>query len=195
MNFKLPDLPYSYNSLEPHYDQQTLKLHHSKHHQSYVNGLNNALEKLKVARENNDYNGIKHWQRELAFHGSGHILHTLFFNNLGPEQGNLSKSLRDQINKDFGSFEMFAAQFTNAAKTVEASGWAVLAWNDVLEQLLVLTLEKHQNLTVIGAKPLLVIDMWEHAYYLQYQNDRAAYINAWWEIVNWNEVSRRFENP
>lgn len=193
MAYVLPELPYAYNALEPHYDEQTVRIHHDLHHKAYVDGLNNALTKLDDARNQGDFALIKHWEKELAFHGSGHILHTLFWENLTPQSsGSPSEDLLDQINMDFGSLESFKKQFGSAAAAVEGSGWAVLAWQPQLGKLLVLQVEKHQDLTVWGAVPLLILDVWEHAYYLKYQNRRAEWIAAWWNIVNWDAVKQRF---
>ena len=191
---ELPALPYDYNALEPHYDEQTVRLHHDIHHQGYVNGLNTALDKLAEAREKGDFALIKHWEREVAFHGSGHYLHSIFWTNLSPNGGGQpTGALAEQISKDFGSFEGFQKQLSAASVAVEGSGWGVLAYDPTSEQLLVLQAEKHQDLTVWGAVPLLVMDVWEHAYYLKYQNKRAAFIEALWNIINWNDVSERFE--
>ena len=137
----LPQLPYDYNALEPHYDEVTVRLHHDMHHKSYVDGLNNAELKLEEARKNGDFSLIKHWEKELAFHGSGHILHTLFWENLCPKGGKEQGEILNQINKDFGDFESFKKQFTAAAVTVEGSGWAVLCWNPVFNHLTILQVE------------------------------------------------------
>lgn len=194
MTYTLPELPYAYNALEPHYDEQTVRIHHDMHHKAYVDGLNNALSKLAQARENGDYALIKHWEKELAFQGSGHVLHTLFWENMTPQSsGNPSGDLLKQIEQDFGSFEAFQKQFSAAAGSVEGSGWAVLGWQPQLGQLLITQVEKHQDLTVWGIVPLLILDVWEHAYYLKYQNRRAEWIKAWWNIVNWEVVEKRFE--
>jgi Fe-Mn family superoxide dismutase len=193
MTYTLPELPYAYNALEPHYDEQTVRIHHDMHHKAYVDGLNNALSKLAQARENADYALIKHWEKELAFQGSGHVLHTLFWENMTPQSsGNPSGDLLKQIEQDFGSFEAFQKQFSAAAGAVEGSGWAVLGWQPQLGQLLITQVEKHQDLTVWGIVPLLILDVWEHAYYLKYQNRRAEWIKAWWNIVNWEVVAQRF---
>ncbi len=193
MTYSLPKLPYAYNALEPHYDEQTVRIHHDMHHKAYVDGLNNALSKLAQARDNADYALIKHWEKELAFQGSGHVLHTLFWENMTP-QGSDSPSgnLLQQIEQDFGGFEAFQKQFSAAAGAVEGSGWAVLGWQPQLGQLLITQVEKHQDLTVWGIVPLLILDVWEHAYYLKYQNRRAEWIKAWWNIVNWEVVAQRF---
>ena len=193
MRYELPPLPYAYNALEPHIDEQTMKLHHDLHHKSYVDGLNKALDQLQAARESGDFGLVKHWEREAAFHGSGHFLHSIFWNNMGPQKGGEPRGdLRSQIEKDFGSFEAFKKQFSAAAGAVEGSGWAMLVWEPNAGQLEVLTAEKHQNLTQWGVRPLLVLDVWEHAYYLKYQNKRPAYVEAWWNVVNWEDVSARF---
>jgi Fe-Mn family superoxide dismutase len=193
--YELPPLPYAYDALEPHIDEQTMRLHHDKHHLSYVNGLNTALEKLAAAREAGDYALVKHWSREAAFHGSGHLLHSIFWPNMAPPGSGPAEpegDLAAQIAKDFGSFEAFKAHFSAAAGAVEGSGWALLVWEPNAGQLEVLTAEKHQNLTQWGVVPLLVLDVWEHAYYLKYQNNRAAYVTAWWNVVNWADVAERF---
>jgi Fe-Mn family superoxide dismutase len=193
MKYDLPELPYAYNALEPHYDEQTVRIHHDMHHKAYVDGLNNALAKLAQARENGDYALIKHWEKELAFQGSGHVLHTLFWENMGPQSsGTPAGALLQQIEQDFSSFDAFQKQFSAAAGAVEGSGWAVLGWQPQLGQLLITQVEKHQDLTVWGIVPLLILDVWEHAYYLKYQNRRAEWIKAWWNIVNWEVVEKRF---
>ncbi|APU61258.1 superoxide dismutase [Clostridium botulinum] len=195
MAHTLPNLNYDYNALEPHYDEQTLKIHHDIHHKTYVDGLNKAEQKLQEARESGDFTLIKHWEREIAFHGSGHILHTLFWENMTPN-GNLNPegSAIERIKQDFGDYEKFKKQFTEAAIAVEGSGWTILAWNPMFEKLVILQAEKHQNLTQWGVVPLLILDLWEHAYYLKYQNRRAEFINAWWNIVNWDIVNTRYDN-
>ncbi len=193
MRYELPPLPYAYDALEPHIDEQTMKLHHDLHHKSYVDGLNKALDQLQAARESGDFGLVKHWEREAAFHGSGHFLHSVFWQNMGPGMGGEpSGALRSQIEKDLGSYEAFKKQFSAAAGAVEGSGWAMLVWEPNAGQLEVLTAEKHQNLTQWGVRPLLVLDVWEHAYYLRYQNRRPAYVEAWWNVVNWNDVASRF---
>lgn len=192
MKYELPQLPYADNALEPHYDEQTVKLHHGAHHKAYVDGLNNAVSKLAEARETGDFSLIKHWERELAFHGSGHILHTLFWNNMSPNGGGTpTGQVAEQIEKDFGSFEAFKKQFSAATAAVEGSGWGILAWNPHGNKLEIMQAEKHQDLTIWGAIPLLVCDVWEHAYYLKYQNKRPAWIEAWWNLVNWQDVDAR----
>ncbi len=190
---QLPELPYAYDALEPFIDEATVRLHHDKHHQSYIDGLNKAEEKVAEARKKGDFSLMKHWERELAFHGSGHILHTLFWENMRP--GGVKDpggKLAEQISGDFGSFDIFKKQFKAAAAAVEGSGWCVLVWSPAFQKLEILTVEKHQNLTQWGVIPLLIIDVWEHAYYLKYQNRRAEFIDAWWNLINWDDVADRF---
>lgn len=193
MAHTLPALPYAFDALEPHYDGQTLRIHHDAHHKAYVDGLNIAEAKIAEAREKGDFALIKHWERELAFHGSGHILHTLFWESMSPGGGGeATGAVSERIKKDFGSYEAFKKQFSSAAVAVEGSGWALLCWNPLFEKLEILTAEKHQNLTQWGIVPLLALDLWEHAYYLKYQNKRAAWVEAWWNIVNWNNVNKLY---
>jgi Fe-Mn family superoxide dismutase len=190
--YTLPPLPYAYNALEPHYDEATVKLHHDMHHAAYVKGLNAALEKLEQARANDDYGLVKHWERELAFHGSGHLLHSIFWTNMKPGGGGEPKGdLLKAITDAFGSYAAFKKQIVAAANAVEGSGWAILAWNPALEKLYIYQAEKHQDLTIWGAVPVLVIDVWEHAYYLKFQNKRPDWVNAFFNVVNWDDVAQR----
>lgn len=193
---QLPPLPYDYAALEPAIDEQTMRLHHDLHHKAYVDGLNKAEEMLAKARESGDYGLVKHWEREAAFHGSGHLLHAIFWPNMAPAGkgggGEPAGGLAARIKADFGSFAAFQGHFGAAATQVEGSGWAILAWRPADGSLVVLTAEKHQNLTQWGVVPLLVLDVWEHAYYLRYQNRRAEYVKNWWSVVNWSDVAARF---
>ncbi|MEW6540254.1 MAG: superoxide dismutase [Bacillota bacterium] len=190
----LPSLPYAYDALEPHLDEQTVRLHHDAHHKAYVDGLNNAEAKLAQTRDRGDYALVKHWERELAFHGAGHQLHTLFWENMRPDGGGPPDgAVAARIEADFGSFAIFKKYFSTAATVVEGSGWALLCWNREFGRLEVLTVEKHQNLALWDSVPLLACDVWEHAYYLKYQNKRAAWVEAWWNLVNWDDVNRRLQ--
>ena len=193
MAHTLPQLPYEYNALEPYYDEVTVKIHHDLHHKAYVDGLNNAELKIEEARKSGDYTLIKHYERELAFHGAGHILHTLFWENMMANGGEAKDEILNQINNDFGSYDSFKKEFSAAAVAVEGSGWCILCWNCMFSKLVILTAEKHQDLTQWAVKPILILDVWEHAYYLKYQNKRAAFVEAWWNIVNWNVVNERFK--
>ncbi|MDH7577672.1 MAG: superoxide dismutase [Bacillota bacterium] len=190
---QLPPLPYPYRALEPVISAEALRIHHNEHHRTYVQGLNRAELELVEARRARDFALIKHWERELAFHGSGHILHSIFWTVMAPpgKGGQPGIQTRSQINSYFGAFSDFQDQFSAAAINVEASGWAVLVWQPAWLRLEILTAEKHQNLTQWGGIPIMVLDVWEHAYYLNYQHRRADYVRAWWQLANWNDVERR----
>ena len=191
---KMIPLPYTLKALEPYYSKETLDLHYNILYKGYVEKTNNVLRKLEEARRANDYSNIKCLEKELAFQGSGAILHKLFFENMSPpnNQNSLQFKIMQKISEDFGSINNFKRQFSEAAAVVEASGWCILAWVPEFEQLVILQCEKHQDLTLWGCVPLLVFDMWEHSYYLQYQTRRPEYISAFWNIINWKEVNRRF---
>jgi Fe-Mn family superoxide dismutase len=189
--YVLPELPYAYNALEPHLDAQTMELHHSKHHKAYVDGLNKAVDALaEIRRGSRDAAEVKHWSRELAFHGSGHFLHILFWNGMTPGGAKPQGDIAQHLEQDFGSFEAFNAHFTAAAKAVEGGGWAILTYDPLSQRLGVMQAEKHQDLTMWGVVPLLAIDVWEHAYYLKYQNRRAEYVAAFMNVINWEFVNR-----
>ncbi|RED63117.1 Fe-Mn family superoxide dismutase [Cohnella lupini] len=189
----LPPLPYSYKALEPYIDERTMRIHHDKHHQSYVDGLNKAESKLAEARTTGDFDLVKTWERELAFNGAGHYLHTLFWDVMSPKGGGKPKGpLLEEINRSFGNYDAFKKQFSEAANKVEGGGWAILVWSPRSHRLEILTAEKHQNLSQWDAVPLLPLDVWEHAYYLKHQNERAAYIKDWWNVVNWPYVEDRY---
>ncbi|SEU29140.1 Fe-Mn family superoxide dismutase [Paenibacillus sp. NFR01] len=191
----LPPLPYAYNALEPYIDEKTMKIHHDKHHKSYVDGLNTAELKLAAARKSGDFDLVKHWERELAFNGAGHYLHTIFWNVMSPHGGGRpTGALMDAIESSFGSYDAFKAQFSEAANKVEGGGWAILVWSPRSRRLEILTAEKHQDLSQWDVVPLLPLDVWEHAYYLKHQNNRADYIKDWWKVVNWPYVSQRYES-
>ena len=190
---QLPELPYSYDALEPVIDEQTLRLHHDKHHAGYVRGLNKAEKKLEEARASGDYSLIKHWEREAAFHGSGHLLHALYWTSLSPEGGGQpGVVLAQALKQAFGTLGAFREHMMAATRTVEGSGWGILAFQPHFKTLVILQAEKHQDLAQWGAIPLLVIDVWEHAYYLNYQNRRPDYIKAFWNVINWEEVAKQF---
>ncbi|MFE0506561.1 superoxide dismutase [Peribacillus butanolivorans] len=189
----LPPLPYAYNALEPTISEEIMYLHHDKHHQTYVDGLNKAELMMKNARETKDYSLLKHWEKEAAFHGSGHYLHTIFWKGMIPRGGGQPKGdLLKQIEKDFGSFAAFKNHFSEAAKQVEGVGWAILVWVPRARKLEILQSELHMILTQWDTIPVLVLDVWEHAYYLQYKNNRASYVDKWWDVVNWPQTALRF---
>jgi Fe-Mn family superoxide dismutase len=194
MQYTLPELPYGYDALEPYMDEETVRIHHDIHHNGYVKGLNNALEKLQQARKNQDFSLIKHWERELAFHGAGNALHTLFWLSMSPAGHRWPNGeLANRIETDFGGFDSFKKEFSAAAASVEGSGWALLVYSPDDDQLRILTVEKHQNLLLPSMVPLLALDVWEHAYYLKYRSKRADYIEAWWNIVDWKCAESKYD--
>ncbi|MBO6513378.1 MAG: superoxide dismutase [Phycisphaerales bacterium] len=200
--YKLPDLPYDYDALSPHIDVMTMTIHHSKHHAGYVRGLNNAIKQLRSIREGTgDASTIQHWQRQLSFHAGGHINHTLFWTGMSPSKdtggqggGSPTGSLAQAIGRDFGSFDQFANQFKAASKSVEGSGWGWLVYEPIAQQLMITQMQNQQDMLFAGAIPLLGVDVWEHAYYLTYQNRRADYINAFMNVINWSEIQRRYDH-
>lgn len=192
--YELPPLPYAYDALEPSIDAETMRLHHDIHFNGYKNGLNKALAKLKDFRSSGDYPEIAYWENQLAFNGAGYNLHVVFFENMAPA-GTTSpaSSLKKTLDEHFGGMDAFKGQFSAAAKTVQGSGWAILGYQPFGGKLVVLQAEKHQNLTQWGVVPILALDVWEHAYYLKYQNRRGDYIDNWWKVVNWDNVAQRTE--
>ncbi len=193
--YVLPDLRYPYDALEPHIDAETMQLHHSRHHKSYVDGLIQAEEQLAKMRQNDEWDQVEHWEQKAAFHGAGHFLHAIFWVCMGPEgrRGEPSQALARRIEQDFGSHDAMLAQFRRASQSVEGNGWGLLTWSIPAQKLVVLQARNHQNATQWANIPLLVIDVWEHAYYKKYGPGRADYINAFLEVVDWADVSRRFE--
>lgn len=191
--YTLPELPYPYDALEPHIDTQTMRLHHDKHHAGYVRGLNSTLDALAEIRTGQRPAAeVKRWSRQLAFTGSGHFLHLIFWNCMSPTGGGAPKGLVGaQIDRDFGSFRQFAQQFKAAAGSVEGSGWGILVFEPLSRRLMVMQAEKHQNLTAWGIVPLVAIDVWEHAYYLKYQNRRKEYVSAFMNVINWDFVEHK----
>ena len=189
--YALPPLPYAYDALEPAYDEKTLRIHHDKHHAGYVKGLNAVMERLEEARKSGDYAAVKALSGELAFHGSGHILHALFWYSMKPKGAAAPAELEKAMVGSFGSVAACRAQFAAATKAVEGSGWGVLAYEPAAGKLVILQAEKHQNLAIWGAVPLIVCDVWEHAYYLKYQNDRAAWVDAFMTIADWHFAAER----
>ncbi len=195
--YTLPPLPYAYDALEPFLDERTMYIHHDKHHAGYVRGLNAALAALADARTTGDSSLIQHWTKKVSFHGSGHVNHTLFWLGMAPAGdgggGEPTGPLAEAIIRDFGSFEAFSWQFQAAAKSVEGSGWGWLAFEPIAQQLIVLQGENQQKLMMTGVVPLLGIDVWEHAYYLKYQNRRADYVAAFMHVINWGHVGQVFD--
>jgi Fe-Mn family superoxide dismutase len=193
--YALPPLPYASDALEPHIDAQTMTLHHGRHHKSYVDGLNAALAALDSVHRSGspeDLEKVRVLTDAVSFNGSGHTLHCVFWTNMKKDGGGEPKgSLLSAINRDFGSFAAFRAHFSTASNRVQGGGWGILAWEPLSARMIVLGAEKHQNMTVFGCVPLLVLDVWEHAYYLKYQNKRADYVNAFWNVIHWENVAER----
>ena len=192
--YELPALPYKADALEPVISSGILEVHHDKHHAGYVRGLNKTLGKLKEARVAKDFGRIKALSRALAFHGSGHALHTLYWNSMKPGASAMPRGkLARMIGRDFAGLDLFTAQFAAATSAVEASGWGILAYEPMGKRLVILQAERHQDLTIWGCVPLLVCDVWEHAYYLQYKNRRAEYVKNFMNIINWPFAEKRLE--
>ncbi|MFH5798255.1 superoxide dismutase [Haladaptatus sp. CMAA 1911] len=191
--YELPELPYSYDALEPSIDAHIMELHHDKHHQGYVNGANAALDTLEEMRENDEWGDVKGVERNLAFNLAGHINHSVFWENMSPDGGGKpGGDLADALDDQFGSFEEFKTHFSEAAKGVEGSGWGMLLYDHVADIPIVSMAENHQN-QYPSATPLLVLDVWEHAYYLQYENNRGEYVDNFWDVVNWDDVEERYD--
>src|SRR5581483_3346227 len=191
--YTLPELPYDYAALEPHYSGRILELHHDKHHAAYVAGANTTLEKLAEARSKDDFGAIVGLQKTLAFNISGHVLHSIFWTNLSPDGGGKPEGeLAAAIDEHFGSFDAFKDHLTQASMTIQGSGWGALVWEPFGQRLIVEQVYDHQGSIGNGSLPLLAFDAWEHAFYLQYLNVKADFFAALWNIVNWPDVAARF---
>ncbi|MFC9971616.1 superoxide dismutase [Spirillospora sp. NPDC127200] len=193
-DYTLPDLPYDYAALEPAITGEILELHHSKHHAAYVKGANDTLEKLAEARDKEQFGGLVGLEKTFAFNLSGHVLHSIFWENLSPDGGDRPDGeLRAAIDEHFGSFEAFSKQLSSATSLVQGSGWGVLAWEPLGGRLVVEQVYDHHGNVGMNSTPLLVFDAWEHAYYLQYRNVRPDYVEKLWSLVNWTDVTARFD--
>ncbi|WP_340049964.1 superoxide dismutase [Corynebacterium parakroppenstedtii] len=192
--YELPDLPYDYDALEPHISGEIMQLHHDKHHATYVAGANTALEKLEKTREEGaDANEIRALSKNLAFNLGGHTNHSIFWKNLSPNGGGEpTGELAEAINRDFGSFEKFKDHFSAAATGLQGSGWAVLGYDHIAGRLIIEQLTDQQGNVSVDFTPLLMLDMWEHAFYLQYKNVKADYVKAVWNVFNWADVAERY---
>ena len=192
--YTLPELDYDYSALEPHISGRIMELHHSKHHQAYVTGANTALEQLAEARESGNFASVNKLEKDLAFNLGGHLNHSIFWQNLSPNGGGAPEGeLAAAIDEHFGSFDKFKAHFTGAAMGLQGSGWAVLGYDSVAGRLVVEQLTDQQGNTSVGLTPLLMLDMWEHAFYLDYKNVKGSYVDAWWNVVNWDDVEARYD--
>jgi superoxide dismutase, Fe-Mn family len=192
--YELPELPYDYSALEPYYSAEVLELHHDKHHKAYVDGANTTFEKLGEARDSGDFGTINQLEKNMAFHLSGHVLHSLLWTNMSPDGGGEPEGeLAAAVKESFGSYEALRAQMSEAANNVQGSGWAALSWEPLGTRLIVEQVYDHQGNVGQGGPPLLALDMWEHAYYLQYKNVKKDWVEAFWNIVNWPDVANRFD--
>ena len=190
--YTLPELPYDYAALEPHISGRIMELHHDRHHAAYVTGANAALEKLRAAREAGDHAAINLHEKNLAFNLGGHINHSIFWKNLSPNGGGEPEGdLAEAIKDSFGSFDAFKAQFTAAALGIQGSGWAVLAYDTVSGRLVTFQMFDQQGNVPVGTIPLFQVDMWEHAFYLDYLNVKGDYVKAIWNIANWQDAAER----
>jgi Fe-Mn family superoxide dismutase len=192
--YVLPDLSYDYGALEPHISARVMELHHDKHHKTYVEGANKALERLEEARESGELESIAALEHNLAFNVSGHVLHSLFWQNLSPDGGGRPRGpLAEAIDRDFGSFDGFRKQLVKAAETTMGSGWAALVWDPLSARLLTAQFHDHESKAIQGSVPLLVLDAWEHAYYAQYANEKTKFFEAVWNVWNWEDVAKRLD--
>ena len=193
MTYTLPELDYDYSALEPHISAQIMELHHSKHHQAYVTGANTALEKLAEARETGNFAAINKLEKDLAFHLGGHVNHSVFWKNMSPDGGGAPEGeVAAAIDEFFGSLDGFQKQFNEAANGIQGSGWSMLVWDTLGKRLNINQLFDQQGNLPVGQLPILQLDMWEHAFYLQYKNVKGDYVDAFWNVVNWADVTERF---
>jgi Fe-Mn family superoxide dismutase len=192
--YTLPDLQYDYGALEPHISGKIMELHHDKHHAGYVKGANDTLAKMDEARSKEDFTRVGALEKALAFHLSGHVLHSLFWQNLAPKGGDRPHgALAEAIKNDFGSFEKFKRQLSEVAGTIMGSGWAALVWEPLGGRLLTTQIYDHQSNLAQAGVPIMVLDAWEHAFYLQYQNRKTEFFEAVWNLWNWEDVAERYQ--
>ena len=192
MVYTLPDLDYDYSALAPSIAPEIMELHHSKHHAAYVAGANTALEKLAEARETGNFAAINKLEKDLAFHLGGHINHSVFWKNMSPDGGGRPEGdLGAALDEFFGSFDGFQKQFNETAMGIQGSGWSMLVWDTLGQRLNINQLFDQQGNLPVGQLPVLQLDMWEHAFYLQYKNVKGDYVKAWWDVVNWADVAER----
>jgi Fe-Mn family superoxide dismutase len=193
--YVLPDLAYDFGALEPHVSGKVMELHHGKHHAAYVKNANQTLDKLDEARSGEDFTRVAALEKSLAFNLSGHILHSIFWQNLAPKAGGRPDGeLASALERDFGGFEKFARQMREVAGSIMGSGWAALVWEPLGQRLLITQIYDHQSNLSQSGVPLMVLDAWEHAYYLQYQDRKAEFFQAVWNLWNWKDVATRFES-
>jgi Fe-Mn family superoxide dismutase len=192
--YELPDLPYGYKELEPNISEEQLRIHHDKHHKAYVDGANKILERIDDARKKGKEIDMKGTLKELSWQVGGHVLHSLYWENLTGKGGMPENTVKIEITKEFGSFDRFKLEFNDTAKTVEGSGWAALVFCQKTNRLLIMQIEKHNMNIYPSYGIILVMDMFEHAYYIDHKNDKGRYIDAFWKIIDWSIVNSRLEN-
>lgn len=193
MAYTLPELDYDYAALEPHISARIMELHHSKHHKAYVDGANAAVAKLEELRDSGDYAAVNGVEKNLAFHLGGHTNHSVFWKNMSPDGGGQPDGeVKAAIDEYFGGFEKFQAHFNANANAIQGSGWSIWAWDTLAERPHIMQLFDQQGNIPVGQIPLLQLDMWEHAFYLQYKNVKGDYAKAWWNVVNWADAQARF---
>lgn len=199
--YELPPLPYSYDALEPHIDEATMRIHHTKHHQAYTDGLNDSLAKINALSHKSyivgilsDMSSVPESSRDaINFHGGGYENHRMFWESMRPDGGGKPGGrLGDEIGVYFGSFEEFKKKFTEGTIAIQGSGWGWLVYNPTYSRLEFMTTPNQTSPWTMRRVPLLGLDVWEHAYYLKYQNRRSAYVESWWNLVNWAEIEERF---
>lgn len=192
--YTLPELSYDYSALEPHISARIMELHHSKHHKAYVDGANNALAQMAEARDSGNFGAINKLEKDLAFHLGGHVNHSIFWTNMqGHGPATPEGDAQAAIDEFFGSYDRFTAHFSAVAMGIQGSGWAVLSWDPIGQQLIIQQLFDQQANTAQGTTPILQLDMWEHAFYLDYQNVKGDYVAAFWNVVNWDNVAARLD--
>lgn len=191
--YTLPDLTYDYAALAPHIVGEIMELHHSKHHAAYVTGANAAIDALAEARANDAFATVPMLEKHLAFNLGGHVNHSVFWTNMSPDGGDKpTGELAAAIDEHFGAFDAFRAHFAATAMTIQGSGWSILAWDTIGARLVIVQLYDQQGNVPMGLVPLLMLDMWEHAFYLQYKNVKADYVKAYWNVINWEDVAQRY---
>lgn len=190
-NFQLLSLPYNKNFLEPYMDEETVHLHHTFHHGGAVKAANVDLQKIQKAMEDNNFETVDYWTKKLSYHFSSHVLHTIFWTNLTNKKSDPKGDLLNRIENDFGSYEKLKGYLAATSKNVDGNGWGILGYQPYSKKLTVLQCENHEKLTQWGVIPLLVVDVWEHAYYLKYKNKRADFVDTMLQIINWDNVSER----
>jgi Fe-Mn family superoxide dismutase len=190
--YSLPKLSYDYQDLEPYMSEEQLRIHHTKHHQAYVDGANAALERLAAARKSGEELDMKAWLKNFSFMIGGHVLHSLFWDNLSPKgSGAPSGKLAEAITGDFGSVEQFKKEFTACAMSIEGSGWVCLVKDPMSRKLMIMQIEKHNCNLYPTHDIIMVLDFWEHAYYIDHKNAKAGFVDAFWKMVDWDEVGKR----